>query len=101
MSDYAYQAECEIWDAIADQDRARAQAEADREKLIDRRVQRRLSTDRDYLFAESAEVQSLAERKIELQEERAVLAAAPHPDAARIEEIDTELEQVFDDLRSA
>lgn len=70
------------------------------ETYLDKRVQARLRTDRDYLFAENAEVQALAERKIELQEERALLAAGGR-DTARIEEIDTELEQVYEDLRKA
>ena len=43
------------------------------EAAIDRRVQARLATDRDYLWAEKAEEQAWAERKIELQEELALL----------------------------
>lgn len=43
------------------------------EALLDARVQRRLSTDRDYLHAENSEEQALAERKIELQEELVIL----------------------------
>lgn len=72
------------------------------EQLIDRRVQSRLATDRDYLFAENAEQQALAERKIELQEELAVLRAQPTErlsDAIRLREIEHELEQACEDLR--
>ena len=73
------------------------------EQLIDRRVQRRLATDRDYLFAEDAEQQALAERKIELQEEQAVLRMAARPTVSeqrRVEDIDTELEQLYEELRA-
>lgn len=66
------------------------------EAIIDRRVQARLATDRDYLFAEDAETQALAERKIELQEERAVLNAAPDGrHAERIADIDEELGELY------
>ena len=72
------------------------------EEILDRRVQARLRTDRDYLFAEDAETQALAERKIELQEERALIARYARPTVAeqrRMEDLDTELEQVYADLR--
>lgn len=74
------------------------------EQILDRRVQARLATDRDYLFAESAEVQALAERKIELQEERALIASYARPTVAeqrRVEDIDTELQEVIAALRAA
>jgi hypothetical protein len=78
--------------------------EAQIEALIDRRVQARLATDRDYLFAENAEQQALAERKIELQEERAVLVAAgsrgKYRVEGRIEEIDVELEEIAEEFRN-
>lgn len=75
--------------------------DAQLEEIIDRRVQARLQTDRDYLGAENAEEQSLAERKIELQEERAVLTSrTPTPsEQRRIEDIDTELAEVYAELR--
>lgn len=76
--------------------------DAEREALIDRRVQARMSTDRDYLWAEDAEQQALAERKIELQEERAVLylsARITPSERRRIDDIDTELEQLYEELR--
>jgi hypothetical protein len=79
--------------------------EAEIEALIDRRVQGRLSTDRDYAFAENAEQQALAERKIELQEELAVMdrLAPKHAGAERraagIREI--ELPAVLDELAQA
>lgn len=78
------------------------------EALIDRRVQGRLSTDRDYLAAENSEEQALAERKIELQEEAGVLASATldpqsfdssYP-AYRLGEIAAELEGIYEELRS-
>jgi hypothetical protein len=78
--------------------------EVEYEKLIDRRVQARLSTDRDYLFAENAEIQALAERKIELQEEHAVLTAAGLTYGAhqrRGDDIRAELEQLYVELRNA
>jgi hypothetical protein len=78
--------------------------ESEIEATIDRRVQARLATDRDYLFAEDAEVQALAERKIELQEERAVLLAAgtlSDEAARRVDDIASELTQVFAELRRA
>jgi hypothetical protein len=79
------------------------------EALIDRRVQARLSTDRDYLFAEDAEQQALAERKIELQEEQAVLGSAtldpssfdPSYPAYRLGEIEQELQLVNDELHAS
>lgn len=73
------------------------------EQIIDRRVQARLKTDRDYLMAEDAEAQSLAERKIELQEERALITSYARPTVAeqrRAEDIDTELEEVYAELRA-
>lgn len=79
--------------------------ESEIEALIDRRVQGRLASDRDYAFAENAEQQSLAERKITLQEELAVLdgLAHKHPEAARraadIREI--ELPQIIDEIANA
>lgn len=79
------------------------------EAELDRRVQARLSTDRDYCWAENAEEQALAERKIELQEESAILhrvQTTKYGDRAswnsiqrRIEAIDVELEGVYDELR--
>lgn len=72
--------------------------EAQIEALLDRRVQARIRTDRDYLFAENAEQQALAERKIELQEEYALLAAGGR-DLERMAEIDMELEQLYAELR--
>ena len=78
--------------------------EAQFEALVDRRVQARLSTDRDYLLAENAEVQALAERKIELQEELAVLRSLPTNtlrEAVRLREIERELEQTIAELREA
>jgi hypothetical protein len=76
--------------------------ETEREQLIDRRVQARMQTDRDYLFAETAEEQAIAEHKIELQEERAVLIAAGYTIPAntrRIEDIDAEIERLYQDWR--
>jgi hypothetical protein len=76
--------------------------EAEIEAVIDRRVQARLSTDRDYLFAENSEQQSLAERKIELQEELAVLRSQSTETlnaAIRMREIEHRLEIVIADLQ--
>jgi len=74
------------------------------EALIDRRVQGRLATDRDYLFAENAEEQSLAERKIELQEELAITQGLlhKHPVEAgqRCGEIEDELLRVLSELKT-
>lgn len=73
------------------------------EAALDRRVQARLSTDRDYLFAENSEQQSLAERKIELQEELALLRAGSTDTirhAIRMREIEHKLDLVCDELRA-
>jgi hypothetical protein len=77
--------------------------DAQTESVVDRRVQARLASDRDYLAAENAEEQALAERKIELQEERAVLtsrAALTPSEQMRVEDIDTELKQVYAELKA-
>jgi hypothetical protein len=71
------------------------------EKIIDRRVQARLRTDRDYLFAENAEVAALAERKVTLQEELAVLLAAPFANEHLIEDLQRELLETTRELRDA
>lgn len=49
--------------------------ESEREAIIDRRVQRRLATDRAYLNAENAEEQAAREQEI-TDEEDALLPAA-------------------------
>jgi hypothetical protein len=76
-------------------------SEADIEATIDRRVQRRLSTDTEYRHAANGEVQSLVEHKIELQEERYVLcqlAGRSNEILARVLAIDEELAQVIEEL---
>lgn len=73
------------------------------EQILDRRVEARMKTDRDYLFAENAEVQALAERKIELQEELALIASYARPTVAeqrRAEDIGAELIEVLATLRA-
>lgn len=70
------------------------------ERAIDRRVQARLATDRDYLWAENADEQAWAETKIELQEELGLLRAQARPTPAeqrRIEDVETLLEQHLDE----
>jgi hypothetical protein len=75
--------------------------EAQIEALIDRRVIARLATDRDYLFAENADEQALAERKIELQEELQCMRTLGHHPEARVRaaEIEPELLDVIAQLR--
>lgn len=69
--------------------------DSDFERLLDSRVQARLRTDRDYLFAEDAEAQAWAEAKIELQEEYALLVAQPFCSQGRLWEIEYELEALL------
>lgn len=75
--------------------------DAEFEAVLDRRVQSRLSSDRDYSFAENAEQQALAERKIELQEEHALLLAQPFCSQTRLWEIEAALEEVAEELLAA
>lgn len=43
--------------------------EAERERILDRRIQRRLATDKAYIWAEDAEAQALREAEIEREED--------------------------------
>lgn len=74
------------------------------ERLIDSRVQARLATDRDYLWAENSEEQAWAERKITLQEELAILRSQSNPTPAerlRILGVEADLEQHLEERVSS
>jgi hypothetical protein len=71
------------------------------EKVIDARVQRRLASDHDYLYAENAEQQTRAERKVELIEEARTLRellTSGSIAADRIATLDDRIEEINDEL---